>query len=169
MFMTCWNFHSSLSINRKNIYDLNYLTYRLQSWYCRKIGSSCIPKKKKKKVEGKLTISFRCLKIKVMAQRNTDADTTIKSFGVQPCVTFGLLYYSKKWLLFLLVPKKDIPLFTNILLYTKCSNTHPENLFFFGKQSGPVFIAHRWLSWLSIGLSCGRSWVRLRPDQHSGS
>ena len=29
--------------------------------------------------------------------------------------------------------------------------------------------AHRWLSWLSIRLSHGRSWVRLRPDQHSGS
>ena len=28
---------------------------------------------------------------------------------------------------------------------------------------------HRWLSWLSIGPSCGRSWVRLRPDHHSGS
>ena len=27
----------------------------------------------------------------------------------------------------------------------------------------------RWLSWLSIGLSCGRSWVQLQPDQHSGS
>ena len=29
--------------------------------------------------------------------------------------------------------------------------------------------AHRWLSWLSTGLSRGRSWVQLRPDQHSGS
>ena len=28
---------------------------------------------------------------------------------------------------------------------------------------------HRWLSWLSTGLSRGRSWVQLRPDQHSGS
>ena len=28
---------------------------------------------------------------------------------------------------------------------------------------------HRWLSWLSIGLPCGRSWVRLRPNQHSVS
>ena len=27
----------------------------------------------------------------------------------------------------------------------------------------------RWLCWLSTGLPCGRSWVRLRPDQHSGS
>ena len=26
---------------------------------------------------------------------------------------------------------------------------------------------HRWLSWLSIGLSRGRSWVRLRSDQHT--
>ena len=31
--------------------------------------------------------------------------------------------------------------------------------------------ANRWLSWSSIGLSCQaiRSWVRLRPHQHSGS
>ena len=29
--------------------------------------------------------------------------------------------------------------------------------------------AHRWLKWLSIGLSRGRSWVQLRSDQHSGS
>ena len=29
--------------------------------------------------------------------------------------------------------------------------------------------AQRWLSWLSIGLSRVKSWVRLRPDQHSGS
>ena len=29
--------------------------------------------------------------------------------------------------------------------------------------------AHRWLSWLSTGLLRGRSWVQLRPDQHSGS
>ena len=29
--------------------------------------------------------------------------------------------------------------------------------------------AHRWLSWLSIGLSYGRSWIRLRPAHHSGS
>ena len=29
--------------------------------------------------------------------------------------------------------------------------------------------AHRWLSWLSTGLSRGRSWDQLRPDQHSGS
>ena len=28
---------------------------------------------------------------------------------------------------------------------------------------------HRWLSSLSIGLSGGRSWVQLWPDQHSGS
>ena len=27
----------------------------------------------------------------------------------------------------------------------------------------------RWLSWLSIGLQRGKSWVRLRADQHSGS
>ena len=33
----------------------------------------------------------------------------------------------------------------------------------------PHTTAHRWLSWLSIGLSCGRSRVRLRSDQHSGS
>ena len=27
-----------------------------------------------------------------------------------------------------------------------------------------------WLSWLSIGLLCGRSWdQKLQPDQHSGS
>ena len=30
-------------------------------------------------------------------------------------------------------------------------------------------IAHRWLSWLSTGLSRGRSWVQLQQDQHSGS
>ena len=29
--------------------------------------------------------------------------------------------------------------------------------------------AHRWLSWLSTGLSRGRSRVQFRPDQHSGS
>ena len=28
---------------------------------------------------------------------------------------------------------------------------------------------HRWVSWLSIGLSRGRSWVWIRPDEHSGS
>ena len=28
---------------------------------------------------------------------------------------------------------------------------------------------HRWLSWLSTGLSRGRSRVQLRPDQHSRS
>ena len=40
----------------------------------------------------------------------------------------------------------------------------------FDKAFQPLIIAaHRWLSWLSIGLSCGRLWVRLRPDQHSGS
>ena len=27
---------------------------------------------------------------------------------------------------------------------------------------------HRWLSWLSMGLSRGGSWVRLRPDRHTG-
>ena len=29
--------------------------------------------------------------------------------------------------------------------------------------------AHWWLSWLNTGLSRGRSWVQLRPDQHSRS
>ena len=29
--------------------------------------------------------------------------------------------------------------------------------------------AHQWISWLSIGLPCGRSWVWLQLDQHSGS
>ena len=39
-----------------------------------------------------------------------------------------------------------------------------------GNLSLPTnFTVHRWLSWLSIGLSCGRSWVWLRPDHHSGS
>ena len=33
----------------------------------------------------------------------------------------------------------------------------------------PIQTAHRWLSWWSIRLACGRSWVRLRPDQHSRS
>ena len=35
--------------------------------------------------------------------------------------------------------------------------------------SGFCLASHRWLSWLSTGLSRGRSWVQLRPDQHSGS
>ena len=33
----------------------------------------------------------------------------------------------------------------------------------------PSFTAHRWLSWLSTGLSRGRSRVQFRPDQHSGN
>ena len=38
-------------------------------------------------------------------------------------------------------------------------------------QTQAILQTHRdrWLSWLSIGLSCGRSWVQLRPNQHSGS
>ena len=32
-----------------------------------------------------------------------------------------------------------------------------------------LLIATGWLSWLSIGLPCGRSWVQPPPDQHSGS
>ena len=55
---------------------------------------------------------------------------------------------------------------------------HCMKVHLFGAGSSPgcsnfalkqTFTVHRWLSWLSIGLSCGRSWVRLRPDQHSGS
>ena len=35
--------------------------------------------------------------------------------------------------------------------------------------SSYLFTAHQWLSWLSIELSRGRLWVRIQPDQHSGS
>ena len=64
-------------------------------------------------------------------------------------------------------------LFFPFAVFLLCSSTvlsgYCNVSFYFLGILGVMKLHHWWLSWLCIRLPCGRLWVRLRPDQYSGS
>ena len=92
----------------------------------------------------------------------------------------SMLYYSRKWIIqvrvvFRFSHSLRALIWHNWLGKRKFGrtqiNTLRDDIYSSRRMRGIIMqvFLQAWLSWWSVGLSRGRSWVQLRPDQHSGS